>query len=134
VLASLLGAVVSTHMTSRTAAATATIIFGVAGELGWEVMEYTGQALGFRGMALSEDDTVGDIGAALIGTAFAAAVTWTRWRPSREEPLADWGEIRSEGRAETRAGPAPGADPPYPRPPAPLHGSADGRPAQHRGS
>lgn len=92
VLSSLFGAVISTRMKSRRAATAATIAFGVIGELGWEGMEYIGQAVGFRGMALSEDDTLGDIGSALVGTAFAAAVTWTRWRPAAEAPLADWGE------------------------------------------
>lgn len=92
VLSSLFGAVISTRMKSRRAATAATIGFGVIGELAWEGVEYLGEALGFRGMALSEDDTVGDVGAALVGTAFAAAVTWTRWRPAQEAPLADWGE------------------------------------------
>jgi hypothetical protein len=92
VLSSLFGAVISTRMKSRRAAAAATIAFGVLGELGWEGMEYLGQAIGFRGMGLSEEDTLGDIGSALVGTALAAVVTWTRWRPADEAPLADWGE------------------------------------------
>jgi hypothetical protein len=92
VLSSLFGAVISTRMKSRRAATAATIAFGVIGELGWEAMEYLGQAVGFRGLGLSEDDTLGDIGSALVGTALAAAVTWTRWRPAEEAPLTDWGE------------------------------------------
>jgi len=102
VLSSLFGAVISTRMKSRRAATAATIAFGVIGELGWEAMEYLGQAVGFQGMALSKEDTLGDIGSALVGTAFAAAVTWTRWRPAEEAPLADWGERSPAdlGRAE----------------------------------
>ncbi len=92
VLSSLFGAVISAHVRSRRAATAATIAFGVIGEVGWEGMEYLGQALGFRGLGLSEDDTLGDIGSALVGTAVAAAVTWTRWRPATGAPLADWGE------------------------------------------
>jgi hypothetical protein len=91
VLSSLFGAVISPHLRSRTTATLATIGFGVTGELLWELMEYTGQAIGFRGMMLSEDDTLGDIGAAFVGTAVAAAITWIRWRPSAERPLLDWG-------------------------------------------
>jgi hypothetical protein len=119
VLASLFGAVISTRMKSREAATATTIAFGVIGELGWEAMEYLGQAIGFGGLALSEDDTVADIGAALVGTAFAAAVTWTRWRPSEGAPLADWGELSAEELAEMREAPLPAGAPPHPLPPAP---------------
>jgi hypothetical protein len=92
VLASLFGAVISPHVRSRQQATLATIAFGIVGELGWEVMEYIGQALGAKGLALSDNDTISDIVAAFIGTGIAAAVTWTRWRPSPEHPFADWGE------------------------------------------
>ena len=106
-LAGLFGALISPRMKSREAATAATVGFGVAGELGWEVMEYTGEALGFKGMALSKEDTVSDIVAAAIGTLVAAIVTWTRWLPSPEAPLADWGEeVRSRaGSAGTAAAP-----------------------------
>lgn len=138
VLSSLFGAVISTHMKSRRAATAATIAFGVIGELGWEGMEYLGEAVGFRGMALSEDDTLGDIGSALVGTAFAAVVTWTRWRPAQEAPLADWGESApadiSRETAETPAEPLPAADLPRSQPPAPPRGSTDGRRGQRRDS
>jgi hypothetical protein len=138
VLSSLFGAVISTHMKSRRAATTATIAFGVIGELGWEGMEYLGQTIGFRGMALSEADTLGDIGSALVGTAFAAVVTWTRWRPAEGAPLADWGESSpadvSSGFAETSAGPAPGEGPLHSQLPAPPRGSEGGPRAPHRDS
>ena len=138
VLASLFGAVISTRMKSRRAATAATLAFGVIGELGWEGMEYLGEAIGFRGMALSEDDTLGDIGSALLGTAFAAVVTWTRWRPAEEAPLADWGETSSadisRDSAGTRAGPVPGEDRRHLRLPALPRGSGDGRKAQRLGS
>ncbi|MEA2621319.1 MAG: hypothetical protein QOH61_229 [Chloroflexota bacterium] len=91
-LASLFGAVISPHVRSRQQATLATIAFGVIGELGWEAMEYTGEALGFKGMKLSENDTIGDVVAAFMGTGLAAAITWVRWRPSPGHPLADWGE------------------------------------------
>jgi hypothetical protein len=92
VLSSLFGAVISPHVRSRTTATAATLAFGVVGELGWEVMEYTGERLGFKGMMLSKEDTISDIVAAFIGTAVAGAITWIRWRPSPERPLVDWGE------------------------------------------
>lgn len=92
VLASLFGAVISPHVRSRKQATAATVAFGLVGELGWEVMEYTGEALGLKGMMLSENDTISDVVAAFIGTAVAAGITWVRWRPSPEHPLADWGE------------------------------------------
>jgi hypothetical protein len=91
-LASLFGAVVSPHVRSRQQATLATIAFGVAGELGWEVMEYTAEALGFKGLGLSENDTISDVVAAFIGTGVAAGITWIRWRPTPAQPLADWGE------------------------------------------
>jgi len=91
VLSSLFGAVISPHVRSRTTATLATLAFGVTGELLWEVMEYVGLALGFKGMMLSKDDTESDIAAAFIGTAVAGAITWIRWRPSAERPLVDWG-------------------------------------------
>lgn len=101
VLASLFGAVVSPHLRTREQATAATIAFGVLGELGWEAMEYLGQAFGAKGMMLSDNDTISDIVAAFIGTGLAAAVTWTRWRPSAEHPLADWGEpVPQETEAE----------------------------------
>jgi hypothetical protein len=92
VLSALFGAVISPHVRSRTSATVATIAFGTAGELLWEVMEYIGEALGFKGMMLSKDDTVSDIVAAFAGTAVAAAITWVRWRPSADRPLIDWGK------------------------------------------
>ena len=148
VLSSLFGAVISTHMKSRRDATLATIAFGVVGELGWEAMEYLGQAIGFQGMALSEDDTLGDIGSALVGTAFAAAITWTRWRPAEEAPLADWGEKspselgraevsptdQGQGSAESRAGRAPRGDRRRQPLPAPPGGSVDGPRAPRRDS
>lgn len=84
VLSSLFGAVISEHVPSRTTATLATIGFGVFGELLWELMEYAGQAIGFKGMMLSKDDTDGDIAAAFLGTAVAAVFTWVRWRPTLE--------------------------------------------------
>lgn len=92
VLASLFGAVISPHLRSRQQATAATMAFGVVGELSWELMEYSADAIGFKGMMLSDDDTISDIVAAFIGAAIAAAITWTRWRPSPEQPFADWGE------------------------------------------
>jgi hypothetical protein len=92
VLSALFGAVISPHVRSRTTATVATIAFGAVGELLWEVMEYIGQALGFKGMMLSKDDTASDIAAAFAGTAVAAAITWIRWRPSADRPLVDWGK------------------------------------------
>ena len=100
VLSSLFGAVISPHVRSRTTATLATLAFGVCGELLWELMEYIGQAIGFKGMMLSKDDTDGDIAAAFIGTAVAAAITWIRWRPSAERPLVDWEARGSDRRAE----------------------------------
>lgn len=92
VLASLFGAVISPHVRTRAQATFATVVFGVVGELGWEALEYIGLALGFKGLALSDDDTISDVVAAFIGTGVAAAVTWSRWRPVPENPLVDWGQ------------------------------------------
>jgi hypothetical protein len=139
VLSSLFGAVISTRVKSRQAATAATIAFGVIGELSWEGMEYLGQAIGFRGMNLSREDTLGDIGAAMVGTAVAALVTWTRWRPSAEAPLADWGEVSPAeptrgASGETHAGPAPAAARRHSPPSVPPRGSADDPRAPHPGS
>jgi hypothetical protein len=106
VLSSLFGAVISPHVRSRTTATLATVGFGVCGELLWELMEYIGQAIGFKGLMLSKDDTEGDVAAAFIGTAVAAAITWIRWRPSAERPLVDWGSP-----AEATVGPAQVSEP-----------------------
>jgi hypothetical protein len=87
VLSSLFGAVISTRMRSRAAAAGATVAFGVVGEIAFDAMEYVADAVGFRGLGLSREDTLADVAAASIGAVVAGVVTWARWKPRREAPL-----------------------------------------------
>ncbi len=98
-LCGLFGAVISPHTKTRAQATTAVAVFGIAGGIGWEVMEYVGQALGLRKLQLSAKDTEADLAADLIGTVIGAAVTWFRWQPAREQPLVGWGRAQS-GRSE----------------------------------
>jgi hypothetical protein len=90
-LCGLFGAVISPHTKTRVQATTAVAVFGLAGGIGWEIMEYIGQALGLRKLQLSDKDTEADLATDLIGTAIGAAVTWIRWQPAREQPLVGWG-------------------------------------------
>lgn len=87
VLSSLFGAVISPHLGSRAVAVASTVAFGVVGELGWEVMEYAAERIGFQGLGLSHRDTTADIVVASLGAVVAGAVTWVRWQPSKQEPL-----------------------------------------------
>jgi hypothetical protein len=89
VLSALFGAVISSRMKSREAAAAATVAFGLAGELGFDAMEYAAELIGFNGLGLSALDTIADTAWAALGTAVAAAVTWARWKPSIGAPLID---------------------------------------------
>jgi hypothetical protein len=95
-LCGLFGAVISPHTKTRAQATAAVAVFGVVGGIGWEVMEYVGQALGLRKLELSAKDTEADLAEDLLGTAIGAAVTWIRWRPPREQPLVGWGAATSE--------------------------------------
>ena len=90
-LCGLFGAVISRHTRTRAQATAAVAIFGVVGGIGWEVMEYVGQALGLRKLELSAKDTEADLAEDLLGTAIGAAVTWIRWQPARDQPLVGWG-------------------------------------------
>jgi len=83
-LASLFGAVVSEHVASRDRAAAAVVAFGVLGGIGWEVMEYTAEALGFDGLGLSPEDTIADVTFGIMGSLIAGAITWIRWQPRAE--------------------------------------------------
>jgi hypothetical protein len=87
VLSSLFGAVVSSRLDSREAAAAATLVFGVVGELCFDGMEYVAEYVGFTGLGLSPADTIADVAMASIGAAIAAAVTWARWKPRVAAPL-----------------------------------------------
>jgi hypothetical protein len=87
VLSALFGALISTRVESREVAAGATLAFGVIGELAWEAMEYAADAIGFKGLGLSHEDTVADIALASLGAVVAAGVTWVRFQPPREAPL-----------------------------------------------
>lgn len=87
-LASLFGSLVSEHVASREKAAAAAIAFGVIGGIGWEVMEYTAEALGFDGLGLSPEDTIADVTFGIIGSLIAGAITWARWEPTAPEGLA----------------------------------------------
>lgn len=80
-LGSLFGSLISEHVTTREKAAGAVIGFGVVGGIGWEVMEYTAEALGFEGLGLSPEDTIADVTFGAIGALIAAAITWARWQP-----------------------------------------------------
>ncbi len=79
-LASLFGSLISEHVESRQKAAAAVIAFGVLGGIGWEVMEYTAEALGFDGLGLSPEDTIADVTFGAIGALIAGAITWARWQ------------------------------------------------------
>jgi hypothetical protein len=81
ILSTAFGVAISPHVDSRWKAGAAVVAFGVTGELGWELMEYTADAVGFKGLALSRADTLGDIGEAVLGAIVAGAVTTIRWRP-----------------------------------------------------
>ena len=87
VLSSLFGAVISSRMRSREAAAAATVAFGLIGEAAFDGMEYAAERIGFTGLGLSPADTIADMTLAALGTALAAAVTWVRWQPSHRAPL-----------------------------------------------
>lgn len=87
VLASLFGAVVSTRLDQREKAVAATVAFGVLGEIAFDGMEYVAERIGFEGLGLSPEDTLADVGAAMIGTAVAAGVTWYRYKPPVKAPL-----------------------------------------------
>ncbi len=80
-LASLFGSLISEHVESRHKAAGAVIAFGALGGIGWEVMEYTAEALGFDGLGLSPEDTIADVTFGAIGSLIAGAITWARWQP-----------------------------------------------------
>ncbi|MEO7118014.1 MAG: hypothetical protein ABIZ34_03475 [Candidatus Limnocylindrales bacterium] len=108
-LASLFGAVISPHMRSRERATAATIVFGLVGGVAWEGMEYAGQALGIRKLQLSYADTAADLALDAVGTLVAGVVTWTRWKPTEERPLVDWGEEPPPVTDETKA-PTPADD------------------------
>jgi hypothetical protein len=96
-LCGLFGAVISPHTKTRAQATTAVAVFGVVGGIGWEVMEYVGEALGLRKLALSAKDTEADLATDLIGTAIGAVVTWIRWQPPRAQPLVGWGRTQPAG-------------------------------------
>ncbi|MDQ3491981.1 MAG: hypothetical protein M3452_01810 [Chloroflexota bacterium] len=80
-LGALFGALISEHVDSRAKAAGAVIALGVVGGIGWEVMEYTAEALGFEGLGLSPEDTIADVTFGAMGALIAAAITWARWQP-----------------------------------------------------
>lgn len=79
-LASLFGSLISEHVESRQKAARAVVAFGVLGGIGWEVMEYTAESLGFDGLGLSPEDTIADVTFGTIGALIAGAITWARWQ------------------------------------------------------
>ena len=81
-LAGLFGAAVSSHVDSREKAAAATLVFGLLGELLFDLMEYGAEKLGYTGLGLSAEDTIADTAMAALGTCVAATVTWARWRPN----------------------------------------------------
>ncbi len=87
VLSSLFGAVISSRVGSREAAAGATLAFGIGGELAFDGMEYVAERIGFDGLGLSPQDTIADVALATLGASLAALVTWVRWRPRSEAPL-----------------------------------------------
>jgi hypothetical protein len=81
VLSSLFGAVISDRVSSRKRAAAATLAFGLIGEAAFDAMEYTAERIGFKGLGLSDEDTIADEALAALGTLVATAVTWARWQP-----------------------------------------------------
>ncbi len=87
VLSSLFGAVISSRVESREAAAAATLAFGLVGEIAFDAMEYAAERVGFTGLGLSERDTIADVAMAGLGTVLAAAFTWMRWDYSSKRHL-----------------------------------------------
>jgi hypothetical protein len=90
-LASLFGYAISERVGSREQAAVATVAFGVIGGIGWEVMEYTAEALGFDGLGLSREDTIADVTFGIMGSIVAGAITWIRWQPRSTTAAAQLG-------------------------------------------
>jgi hypothetical protein len=82
VLSALFGAVISSRVSSREAAAAATMAFGLIGELAFDAMEYGAERVGYTGLGLSREDTIADVTLAAIGTTIAAVATWIRWKPA----------------------------------------------------
>lgn len=80
ILSTAFGAAISPHVDSRWKAAALTTAFGITGELGWEMMEYTADRIGFKGLSLSREDTLADIGEAVLGALAAGAITAVRWK------------------------------------------------------
>jgi hypothetical protein len=81
ILMSAFGAAISPHVPTRVEAAALTVGFGAVGSLAWEVMEYAGEKLGFKGMNLTYEDTIEDTIESFAGSLIAAGVTYARWRP-----------------------------------------------------
>ena len=78
-LSSLFGAAISARMPSAAAAAAATVVCGLIGELLFDGMEYLAEHLGYGGLGLSAADTTADVAAATLGATLGAATTWRRW-------------------------------------------------------
>jgi hypothetical protein len=84
ILSTAFGAAISPHVGSRWAAGALATTFGVTGELCWEVLEYTADRVGFRGLSLSRADTTADIAEGVLGAIVAGAITAHRWRRQPE--------------------------------------------------
>jgi hypothetical protein len=72
---------------NRIEAAALVVGMGMAGEALWELMEFLGYKLGYRGMGLTYEDTMADTIESLAGSALAAAIVVTRWDQRLRERL-----------------------------------------------
>lgn len=81
---------------SRMEAAALIVGMGMAGEALWEVMEFVGYKLGYRGMGLTYEDTMADTIESLAGSALGAVIAVMRWDQRLHERL--------EPRVEVAAG------------------------------
>jgi hypothetical protein len=111
ILSTAFGVAISPHVDSRWKAGAATTAFGVTGELAWELMEYTADAIGFDGLNLSRADTLGDIGEAVLGAILAGAITTIRWKASDDRsPASDDRSPASDDRSPASDDRSPASD------------------------
>ncbi len=82
ILMTAFGAAISPRIGSRWEAATITLGIGATGAMAWEIMEFVGLKMGFRGMNLTYEDTMLDTIESFLGAVVGAGITAARWRPA----------------------------------------------------
>ena len=87
ILVTAFGAAVSSRVHSRWEAGALTLGIGATGAMAWEVMEYVGLKMGFRGMNLTYEDTMLDTIESFLGAIVGAGITVARWQAApRPDP------------------------------------------------